>query len=176
MFLERMLCLVGYSLKNNHLLEMAKYRLTKNPRKSVNCEVLQENLNGYIVRFDNGMIKNVNKRNVYAFDRIDEAVLNEGIIDDVKAGVSKFGKKVTNVYKQVKSMFNTLFVKIKNRIFFQDAQGDIISANHPINAMEYASQNNGIGYLPSDATLLLCKETGIAPITTDYVFEKDNYN
>lgn len=155
---------------------MAKYRLTKNPRKSVNCEVLQENLNGYIVRFDNGMIKNVNKRNVYAFDRIDEAVLNEGIIDDVNTVVSKFGKKVTNVYRQVKSMFNTLFVKIKNRIYFQDAQGDIISANHPINTMEYASQNNGIGYLPSDATLLLCKETGIAPTTTDYVFEKDNYN
>ena len=94
MFLKRMLCLVGYSLKNNHLIKMAKYRLTKNPKKSVNCEVLQENLNGYIVRFDNGMIKNVNKKNVYAFDRIDEAVLNEGFVDDVKANMSKFGKKI----------------------------------------------------------------------------------
>ena len=175
MFLKRMLCLVGYSLKNNHLIKMAKYRLTKNPKKSVNCEVLQENLNGYIVRFDNGMIKNVNKKNVYAFDRIDEAVINEGFIDDAKDVVSKFGKKVKNVYNRVKSAFGALFLKIKNRIYFQDKQGSIISANHPINTMEYAKQNN-IGYIPSEATMSLCNEAGITPVTTNYVFDKDGYN
>ena len=70
---------------------MAKYRLEKNRKKSVNCEVLYENLNGYIVRFDNGMIKNVKKSNVYALDKIDEAVL-----DDIRAGLSNFGIRVAD--------------------------------------------------------------------------------
>lgn len=175
MFLERMLCLVGYSLKNNHLLKMAKYRLTKNPKKSVNCEVLQENLNGYIVRFDNGMIKNVNKKNVYAFDRIDEAVLNESFIDDAKEVVSKFGKKVASVGRRIVDNIKKFFVKAFNLggiLVITDEHDNVVRASHPVNAILAAKMNKGINFIPSSTTISVCEEVGIEPeFVENYQFE-----
>ena len=144
---------------------MAKYRLTKNPKKSVNCEVLQENLNGYIVRFDNGMIKNVNKKNVYAFDRIDEAVLNEGFVDDVKANMSKFGKKIVkytkNVYNKIKDLLNGI-LKFGNTVFFKTDKG-ICNVSHPVNIMEFAKNVSSVNYIPSEDDIMMAKEIG-APV------------
>lgn len=175
MFLKRMLCLVGYSLKNNHLLKMAKYRLTKNPKKSVNCEVLQENLNGYIVRFDNGMIKNVNKKNVYAFDRIDEAILNEGFIDDAKEVVSKFGKKVVSVGRRIVDNIKKFFVKAFNLggiLVIADEHDNVVRASHPVNAILAAKINKGINFIPSSTTISVCEEVGIEPeFVENYQFE-----
>ena len=136
---------------------MAKYRLTKNPKKSVNCEVLQENLNGYIVRFDNGMIKNVNKKNVYAFDRIDEAIINEGFVDDIKDGMSKFGKKVVTV---VKNFFKDFF-KIDNFVFFGSKRGGVMSVSHPINVVEGAENTTCVNYFPSLESMEYSKELGV---------------
>lgn len=157
---------------------MAKYRLTKNPRKSVNCEVLQENLNGYIVRFDNGMIKNVNKRNVYAFDRIDEAVLNEGFIDDVKDGLSKFGKSVVSVGKKIAKKIKDFFVdvfRVGDVVVFTDNRGKVLKASHPVNAIAAAKQYKGISVIPSESVLSVCEDTGIEPEAVEYEYDDNQY-
>ena len=158
---------------------MAKYRLTKNPNKSVNCEVLNENLNGYIVRFENGMIKNVKKSSVYALDKIDKAVINEGVIDDVKSGLSKFGKKVAHITKKVYDKVKELFVKVFNiddYVFFTTVDGRLINASHPINAMQAAKEQDCINYIPSHTTIEMCNELGIEPEAVEgYMFEGE-YN
>lgn len=154
---------------------MAKYRLEKNRKKSVNCEVLHENLNGYIVRFDNGMIKNVKKSNVYAFDKIDEAVL-----DDIRAGFGKIGRRITDagerVYSKVKKWFKVLFEKIGDVIFFRDVDGEYIASNHPINIMKAAKETKGVGYIPSNATISLCNEIGESAEAVEYIFDNCFYN
>lgn len=146
---------------------MAKYRLTTNPKKSVNCEVLHENNNGYIVRFDNGMIKNVRKSNVYALNKIDEAV-----IDSVRQGVRKFGDRVIDVAKKVVARIKELFggiVKVGNFIFFKNEEGGLMSASHPINAMEAASSAECacVNYLPNENDIKLAEELGIEPVAVE---------
>ena len=149
---------------------MAKYRLTKNPNKSVNCEILHENLNGYIVRFDNGMIKNVNKKNVYALDRIDEAVL-----DDIRAGVSKFGRRVADVGRRIYNKIKGFVVNVLNLkgvVVFTDENDKVIKASHPINAIAAAKAYDGINFIPSATTIRSCEEVGIEPEAVEnYRFE-----
>ena len=53
---------------------MAKYKLKKNSNNVVNCEILNESANDYIVRFNNGVIQNVPKDRVSQLDNIDEGV------------------------------------------------------------------------------------------------------
>lgn len=138
---------------------MAKYRLEKNRKKSVNCEVLCENLNGYIVRFDNGMIKNVKKSNVYALDRIDEAVL-----DDVRGGIKKFGRRVADIGRRVVDnvvkFFRNAFV-VDGFVFFGDKKNGVVNASSPLNIMSGAIQSNCVNYVPSTDVINQCSEYGI---------------
>ena len=149
---------------------MAKYRLEKNPNKSVGCEVLLENANGYVVRFENGMIKNVKKSNVYDFDKIDEAV-----IDDIRSGLSKFGKKVANVTKRVVEKVKGFIVNAFNLggvVAITDEDGNVIKASHPINAIAAAKAYDGINFIPSSITIEACNELGIEPEAVEgYRFE-----
>ena len=148
---------------------MAKYRLEKNRKKSVNCEVLHENLNGYIVRFDNGMIKNVKKSNVYALDRIDEAVL-----DDIRGGLSKFGKQVADVARYVGNKIKNAFSFIGGTLFFM-FKGKPVFANHPINIMELAKDADNVGFIPSTSTVELCNDAGVDVVKRTYKFDNSGY-
>lgn len=149
---------------------MAKYRLEKNRKKSVNCEVLHENLNGYIVRFDNGMIKNVKKSNVYAFDKIDEAVL-----DDIRTGFSKFGRRVADVAKYVGNKIKNAFSFIGGTLFFM-FRGKPVFANHPVNIMELAKESDNVGFIPSTSTVKLCDEIGVDVFESVYKFDRSGYS
>lgn len=149
---------------------MAKYRLEKNHKKSVNCEILHENLNGYIVRFDNGMIKNVKKSNVYALDRIDEAVL-----DDVRAGISKFGRRVADVGKRViekvKGWISNV-LNINGVVAFTDGN-NVIKSVHPINTMNAAKMYDGVGFYPSNSLIEMCGEIGVEPEVVEDSFDDE---
>lgn len=146
---------------------MAKYRLTKNPRKSVNCEILQENLNGYIVRFDNGMVKNVRKSSVYALDKIDEAMLDDfiGGLKNVGRKVKDFGKKV---YDKVRG-FLTNLTNFGGVVVFDDGE-NTLNVSHPVNAMKASLEYAGVGFYPSDSVLMMCNELGIKQETGEEDF------
>jgi hypothetical protein len=107
------------------------------------------------------MIKNVNKDNVYALDKIDEAV-----IDEFRHGISKFGRKVANVTKRVVENIKKFVVDVFNLggiIAVVDESGKTIKASHPINTIVAAKEYDGINFVPSSITIETCKELGIEP-------------
>ena len=123
---------------------MAKYilnRTSKGP-KVVNCAVLDENVlsETYTVRFDNGMIRDVDKRKIVELDRLDE-----GILDRLKS----FGKKLWDN-----------IVKVGKYIYFTLA-GRPIAATSPVNTMVAAREINGLTFIPSEQLAQLAEEQGI---------------
>lgn len=123
---------------------MAKYILnrTNNGPKVVNCAVLDENClaNTYTVRFENGMIRDVDKRRVSQLDRLDEAVL-----DRLKEFAAKLWDNIVKVGKYV----------------YTTVKGRLITAVSPINTMIAAKQVNGLTFIPSSTVADLAEEQGI---------------
>ena len=139
---------------------MAKYRL-RNGKDSVKCEILNESVGKYIVRFKNGKIKSVPKSSVRDLDRIDE-----GVVDAVRSGadaVKKFGRHVagalksakTAAVKGVKELFAT-FVKLGNMLLFKTKNGEFITANHPVNIIDAAKKLKHVSFVPSSETQEMC--------------------
>lgn len=123
---------------------MAKYILnyTKAGARTVNCAVLDENClsDTYTVQFDNGVIKNVDKRRVKSLDHIDEAVLDR---------IRKFFRRLwDNIVKAGKY----IYVSIKNTI---------VPVNSPINTMIAAKEIDGLTFIPSNSLADLAEEQGI---------------
>ncbi len=123
---------------------MAKYVLnyTKNGPRTVNCAILDENIlaESYTVQFDNGVIKNVEKRRVRNLDHIDEAVL-----DKLKAAGSKLVDKVATsakmLYDNVKKMIMRLF--------------------SPTSILSVAAEKiDGLSFYPSQASVALAGQYG----------------
>lgn len=128
---------------------MAKYVLnyTKAGPKTVNCAILDENClsETYTVQFDNGVIKNVEKRKVKALDHIDEAVLD------------RLKKFASNLVDRI--------VKVGKTILF-DLGGRFAHVIHPVNIMTYAQDIEGLSFIPSDSLKQFAKENGVEPIVT----------
>lgn len=148
---------------------MAKYRL-KSSNNKVTCEVLNESMNNYIVRFRNGVVQSVPKNRVSNLDYIDEAVL-----DDIRDTVTKYGRKFISKTKDITKKVIDFFVKsfvVDNFVFFKDEQGRVLSAIHPVNAMEGARYVDSVNYVPGSDTIELCNELGITPNAIEnYQFE-----
>lgn len=123
---------------------MAKYVLnyTKAGFKTVNCAILDENCiaNTYTVQFDNGVIKNVEKRRVRNLDHIDEAVLDK---------LKNFAK---NLWDNIVKAGKYVYFSIKNRL---------VRANSPINTMIAAQTVDGLTFIPSSELADLAEEQGI---------------
>lgn len=142
---------------------MAKYKL-KNSNNVVNCEILNESVNDYIVRFKNGVIQNVPKNRITNLDNIDEGVLDtvRGAAETVNKYGRKFASKVKDIAQKVKEFFVQALV-VDNYVLFKDVNGDVIPAVHPINAMEGARNSNAVNYVPGIDTVNLCNELGLEP-------------
>lgn len=141
---------------------MAKYNLSAS--SSVNCDILNESDNMYIVRFENCAIQSVDKNRVHSLNDIDEGVLD--MARNAGEVVSKFGRKVINKAKDVASAIKDFFVrafKAGGFVFFKDSEGEVLNASHPVNAMIAAENENSINVIPSSTTVEVCKELGIEP-------------
>lgn len=148
---------------------MAKYRL-RNGKDSVKCEILNESVGKYIVRFKNGKIKSVPKSSVRDLDRIDE-----GVVDAVRSGadaVKKFGRHVAgafnntknaikNISSKIKNFVISAFKKVKGFVLFFGANGKAINASHPLNMIKFAKSNSAVSFIPSETTVETCNELGI---------------
>lgn len=151
---------------------MAKYKL-KNSNNVVNCEVLNESTNDYIVRFKNGVIQNVPKNRVSQLDNIDEGVLNfvRGAADAVNKYGRKFASKVKDIAQKVKEFFVKAFVA-DGFVVFKGSANNYLEASHPVNAMEGAKNVSCVNYVPGSDTIELCNELGITPEAVEnYEFE-----
>lgn len=128
---------------------MAKYVLnyTKAGPKTVNCAILDENClsETYTVQFDNGVIKNVEKRKVKALDHIDEAVLD------------RLKKFASNLVDRI--------VKVGKTILF-DLGGRFARVIHPVNIMTYAQNIEGLSFIPSDSLKQFAEKNGVEAIET----------
>jgi len=142
---------------------MAKYKL-KNSNNVVNCEILNESANNYIVRFKNGVIQNVPKGRVTNLDKIDEGVLDtvRGAAETVNKYGRKFASKVKDIAKNVKEFLVKAFVT-DGFVIFKGTENKYLEASHPVNAMEGAKTTNCVNYVPGSDTVELCNELGITP-------------
>ena len=152
---------------------MAKYKL-KNSNNYVNCEILNESAGDYIVRFNNGVIKNVSKNRVRDLDKIDEAVL-----DDVRDAVNKYGRKFIDkakeVIKKVKEFFANVFV-IRGTAYFYN-EDSVFNVNHPANIIQCAKNNKSVNFYPSDAVIETCGDLGIrGGAVENFEFYGDKYD
>ena len=143
---------------------MAKYKLNESGSRCTNCDILGENLNNYIVRFSNGQIQEVVKDKVSDLNEIDE-----GVLDLVKAAADKAGEFGRNVVSGVKNAVEAIkgFVlrafKKDNRVYFEDEDGEIVPAVHPINGMLAATENGAINFFPSEDLVDAGKLGGVIP-------------
>ena len=142
---------------------MAKYKL-RNSNNVVNCEILNESANDYIVRFNNGVIQNVPKDRVSQLDNIDEGVLDtvRGAAETVNKYGRKFASKVKDIAKKVKEFLVKAFVA-DGFVIFKGTENKYLEASHPVNAMEGAKTTNCVNYVPGSDTVELCNELGITP-------------
>ena len=151
---------------------MAKYKL-RNSNNVVNCEILNESANDYIVRFNNGVIQNVPKDRVSQLDNIDEGVLDtvRGAAETVNKYGRKFASKVKDIAKKVKEFLVKAFVA-DGFVIFKGTENKYLEASHPVNAMEGAKTTNCVNYVPGSDTVELCNELGITPEAVEnYEFE-----
>ena len=123
---------------------MAKYILnrTKRGTNNVNCSILDENClaNTYTVQFDNGIVRNVDKRRVHDLDALDEAVL-----DRLKAFASKLWDNIVMAGKYI----------------YSTVKGKILNAFSPINTMIAAREVNGLTFIPGENLAQRAEEQGI---------------
>jgi hypothetical protein len=142
---------------------MAKYKL-RNSNNVVNCEILNESANDYIVRFNNGVIQNVPKDRVSQLDNIDEGVLDtvRGAAEAVNKYGRKFASKVKDIANKVKEFLVKAFVA-DGFVIFKGTENKYLEASHPVNAMEGAKTTNCVNYVPGSDTVELCNELGITP-------------
>ena len=161
---------------------MAKYIIGSTGNQTVNCEILNESAGRYIVRFKSGVIKDVDKNRVKCLDAIDEGVLefvNEGKLGDIlkgaAKGISDFGKRAGDAIKSAFEYVVTKIIKVNNRIWFQQKNGDFVQAIHPINAMLAASETEDIGFIPSDDDEESCETLGITCRQFEPKFEENPY-
>ena len=79
---------------------MAKYKLARTSKgmKTVDCAILNENClaNTYLVQFNNGVIKDVPRYDVFDLDKIDE-----GVLDKLRALGKKVGDAVNTIFRKV---------------------------------------------------------------------------
>lgn len=143
---------------------MAKYNLSSNGGSVVNCDILNESVGKYIVRFENGSISSVDKKRVHSLNDIDE-----GVLDTIRGAgekVSKYGKKIISkakdAAKAVKEFFANAF-KLKGFVFFKNEDGENFNASHPVNAMVAAENDKSINFIPSVDTVDVCNEVGVEP-------------
>ena len=151
---------------------MAKYKL-KNSNNVVNCEILNESANDYIVRFNNGVIQNVPKNRVTNLDNIDEGVLDtvRGAAEAVNKYGRKFASKVKDIAQKVKEFLVKAFVT-NGFVVFKGTENKFLEASHPVNAIEGAKNTNCVNYVPGSDTVELCNELGITPEAIEnYEFE-----
>ena len=151
---------------------MAKYKL-KNSNNVVNCEILNESANDYIVRFKNGVIQNVPKNRITNLDNIDEGVLDtvRGAAEAVNKYGRKFASKVKDIAQKVKEFLVKAFVA-NGFVVFKGTENKFLEASHPVNAMEGAKNTNSVNYVPGADTVELCNELGITPEAVEnYEFE-----
>lgn len=161
---------------------MAKYIIGSNGNQTVNCELLNENAGRYIVRFKSGVIKDVDKNKVTSLDKIDESVLelvNEGKLSNIVKGAAsefgKFGKKIGSAIKGAVDYVISRIIKAKNRIWFQQENGEIARAIHPVNGMLAAAENDAIGFIPSEDMVNFADDLGVTarsfePKVSDYAY------
>lgn len=180
---------------------MAKYRLMKGGTQSVNCELLTESLDSYIVRFSNGVVRDVPKENVYSLDEIDKAVIetvkmrnNEksdmgkfrnGVpkynshVDESWDDVVDFGRKVIKKGKDVVNAIKDFFIgviKSKNFLFFT-SNGEVMGASHPVNVIAGAKKTNCVNFVPGDTVVEMCDENDIdAEAIENFQFAECPYN
>ena len=154
---------------------MAKYKL-RNSNYVVNCEILNESANDYVVRFKNGVIQNVPKYRVSQLDNIDEGVLDtvRGAAETVNKYGRKFTSKVKDIAKKVKNFILNAFV-IDNTIYFNDGN-NLINANHPVNILAAAANNKSVNFYPSDTVKEVCSDFGLKEeIVEHFDFYGDEY-
>lgn len=135
---------------------MAKYKFGST---GIECKVLFEHAGEYIVKFNNGSKASVSKDKVYDLDKLDE-----GVLDYIKAGAKKVGDAI-----------RTLFLKVKNYVFFKDEKGDVISASSPVNMIQGASECDAVNYYPSNSTAELCKNVGVLPRAIENYIPEGEY-
>ena len=147
---------------------MAKYRL-KNKGRKVNCEILHESENSYVVKFNNGVVQKVPKGRVSELDHIDE-----GVLDTLKTLGSKIYGKGKEIAQKVKGFFVNIF-NADNFVIFKSEDDKILSASHPVNAIEGAIITDSVNFVPSDDTVAMCEEAGIAPKAVENFEFSDDY-
>ena len=147
---------------------MAKYKL-KNKGRKVNCEILHESENSYVVKFSNGVVQKVPKGRVSELDHIDE-----GVLDTLKTFGSKIYGKGKEIAQKVKGFFAKMF-NADNFVIFKSEDDKILSASHPVNAIEGAIITDSVNFIPSDDTVVMCEEAGITPKAVENFEFSDDY-
>ena len=154
---------------------MARYKL-KNSNNTVSCEILNESVGDYIVRFKNGVIQNVPKYRVSRLDNIDEGVLDtvRGAAETANKYGRKFVSKIKDIAQKVKNFILNAFV-IDNAIYFNDGN-NLINANHPVNILAAAANNRSVNFYPSDTVKEVCSDFGLKEeIVENFDFYGDEY-
>lgn len=135
---------------------MAKYILPSinHGMHKIPCAIIDENsLNeSYTVKFGNGVIKTVPKSSVQDLDVIDEA-----LVDTIKAGARKIGKAIKSIYNKIVYTGKAVYTAILG-----------VAAPHLGNTMLAAEDDslNFLGFIPSDAVASDCEAAGIEPTQT----------
>ena len=136
---------------------MAKYRFSTQKNRSINCNILDENLlaNTYTVKFDSGLIKEVPTSRVYDLDHIDEAVLD------------RLKDFATSLWDRIVKSGKYVFMKVKNMF---------IPANSPVNTMIAAQEIDGVSFLPGKQLAEISTKMGVEPVDVrDDIDEDEKY-
>ena len=166
---------------------MAKYRLMKGGTQSVDCELLTESVNCYIVRFQNGVVRDVPKDSLYSFDEVDKKVIetvrmrnNEKTdmkqyrsnrpkynsrMDESWDDVVDFGRKVVKKTKEVAGKVRDFFVNVfkSGNFLFFTSNGETLSASHPVNVIAGAKNTDCVNFIPGESVIEMCEENNIEP-------------
>ena len=134
---------------------MAKYQL-KNSNRKVDCELLTESENQYVVKFTNGIVQRVPKNRISNLDKIDE-----GVLDTIRNAGNRLSDRLKGAVQKVKEFFAKAF-NIDGFVIFS-SDDKILSASHPINAIEGALNCDSVNFTPSLDTIELCNEVGVTP-------------
>lgn len=125
---------------------MAKYIVNygKTGPRIVNCAILDENYlsESYTVQFDNGVIRDVDKKRVKNLDHIDEAVL-----DKLRAASNKLVDKVAS----------------RAKMLYNNVKKFIVRLFSPVRTLSDAAEKiDGLSFYPSPAAVELGKTYGFS--------------
>lgn len=142
--------------------------------KHVSCELLNESQGKYVVKFNTGVIRIVDKECVSNLDRIDE-----GVLDVLKDKVNKYGRTVVDTARKVADVASSFIVNIfsLNRfVFFKDENDSIIESSHPANSIQGSKLGNCVNFIPGDGIAEVCEVIGIKPEAVENFTYDDVYN